>query len=114
MWGTDMTATVTVGEGAAFVFVAVDPSSTTCRPDKKYPCQRACMRADYTRSVLETVPAQALALDLQASRCQRRGSGRSRRRTRAVITRNSSTCRSSSCRTGDEVRFLDRGGALNA
>ena len=24
MWGTDMTATVTVGEGAAFVFVAVD------------------------------------------------------------------------------------------
>ncbi len=30
MWGTDMTATVTVGEGAAFVFVAVDHCPTEC------------------------------------------------------------------------------------
>ena len=30
MWGTDMTATVTVAEGAAFVFVAVDHCATTC------------------------------------------------------------------------------------
>ena len=30
MWGTDMTATMTVGEGAAFVFVAVD--HLPCRP----------------------------------------------------------------------------------
>ena len=30
MWGTDMTATVTVGEGAAFVFVAVDHCTTEC------------------------------------------------------------------------------------
>ena len=30
MWGTDMTATVTVAEGAAFVFVAVDHCATAC------------------------------------------------------------------------------------
>ena len=30
MWGTDMTATVTVGEGAACVFVAVDHCTTEC------------------------------------------------------------------------------------
>ena len=30
MWGTDMTATVTVAEGAAFVFVAVDHCTTEC------------------------------------------------------------------------------------
>ena len=30
MWGTDMSATVTVGEGAAFVFVAVDHCTTEC------------------------------------------------------------------------------------
>ena len=30
MWGTDMTATVTLGEGAAFVFVAVDHCTTEC------------------------------------------------------------------------------------
>ena len=30
MWGTDMTATVTVGEGQAFVFVAVDHCTTEC------------------------------------------------------------------------------------
>ena len=30
MWGTDMTATMTVGEGAAFVFVAVDHCTTEC------------------------------------------------------------------------------------
>jgi transposase InsO family protein len=30
MWGTDMTATVTVGEGSAFVFVAVDHCTTEC------------------------------------------------------------------------------------
>ena len=30
MWGTDMTTTVTVGEGAAFVFVAVDHCTTEC------------------------------------------------------------------------------------
>ncbi len=30
MWGTDMTATVTVAEGAAFVFVAVDHWATEC------------------------------------------------------------------------------------
>ena len=30
MWGTDMPATVTVGEGAAFVFVAVDHCTTEC------------------------------------------------------------------------------------
>ena len=30
MWGTDMTATVTVAEGAAFVFVAVDHGATEC------------------------------------------------------------------------------------
>ena len=30
MWGTDMTATVTVAEGAAFVFVAVDHCATEC------------------------------------------------------------------------------------
>ena len=30
MWGTDMTATVTVAEGTAFVFVAVDHCATTC------------------------------------------------------------------------------------
>ena len=30
MWGTDMTATLTVGEGAAFVFVAVDHCTTEC------------------------------------------------------------------------------------
>ena len=30
MWGTDMTATVTVTEGAAFVFVAVDHCATAC------------------------------------------------------------------------------------
>ena len=29
MWGTDMTATVTLGEGSAFVFVAVDHCATT-------------------------------------------------------------------------------------
>ena len=30
MWGTDMTATVTVAEGAAFVFVAVDHCPAEC------------------------------------------------------------------------------------
>ena len=30
MWGTDMTTTVTVGEGAACVFVAVDHCTTEC------------------------------------------------------------------------------------
>ena len=30
MWGTDMTSTVTVGEGSAFVFVAVDHCTTEC------------------------------------------------------------------------------------
>ena len=30
MWGTDMTATMTVGEGAALVFVAVDHCTTEC------------------------------------------------------------------------------------
>ena len=30
MWGTDMTATVTVGEGTAYVFVAVDHCTTEC------------------------------------------------------------------------------------
>ena len=30
MWGTDMTATVTVAEGAAFVFVAVDHCTAEC------------------------------------------------------------------------------------
>jgi transposase InsO family protein len=30
MWGTDMTTTVTVGEGQAFVFVAVDHCTTEC------------------------------------------------------------------------------------
>ena len=30
MWGTDMTPTVTVSEGAAFVFVAVDHCTTEC------------------------------------------------------------------------------------
>ena len=30
MWGTAMTATVTVGEGAACVFVAVDHCTTEC------------------------------------------------------------------------------------
>ena len=30
MWGTDMTATLTVGAGAAFVFVAVDHCTTEC------------------------------------------------------------------------------------
>ena len=30
MWGTDMTTTVTVSEGAAFVFVAVDHCTTEC------------------------------------------------------------------------------------
>ena len=30
MWGTDMTATLTVGEGAACVFVAVDHCTTEC------------------------------------------------------------------------------------
>ncbi len=30
MWGTDMTSTVTVGEGQAFVFVAVDHCTTEC------------------------------------------------------------------------------------
>ena len=30
MWGTDMTATVTVGEGTACVFVAVDHCTTEC------------------------------------------------------------------------------------
>ena len=30
MWGTDMTATVTVAEGTAFVFVAVDHCATAC------------------------------------------------------------------------------------
>ena len=30
MWGTDMTATVTIGEGSAFVFVAVDHCTTEC------------------------------------------------------------------------------------
>ena len=30
MWGTDMTATVTLGEGSAFVFVAVDHCTTAC------------------------------------------------------------------------------------
>ena len=30
MWGTDMTATVTIGEGLAFVFVAVDHCTTEC------------------------------------------------------------------------------------
>ena len=30
MWGTDMTATMTVGEGAAFVFVAVGHCTTEC------------------------------------------------------------------------------------
>ena len=30
MWGTDMTATVTVAEGAACVFVAVDHCATAC------------------------------------------------------------------------------------
>ena len=30
MWGTDMTATVTVGEGQAFVFIAVDHCTTEC------------------------------------------------------------------------------------
>ncbi len=30
MWGTDMTTTVTVGEGRAFVFVAVDHCTTEC------------------------------------------------------------------------------------
>ena len=30
MWGTDMTATMTVGEGAAVVFVAVDHCTTEC------------------------------------------------------------------------------------
>ena len=30
MWGTDMTTTLTVGEGAAFVFVAVDHCTTEC------------------------------------------------------------------------------------
>ena len=30
MWGTDMTATVTVAEGAAVVFVAVDHCATAC------------------------------------------------------------------------------------
>ncbi len=30
MWGTDMTATVTVAEGSAFVFVAVDHCTTEC------------------------------------------------------------------------------------
>ena len=30
MWGTDMTSTVTVGEGAACVFVAVDHCTAEC------------------------------------------------------------------------------------
>ena len=30
MWGTDMTATGTIGEGSAFVFVAVDHCTTEC------------------------------------------------------------------------------------
>ena len=30
MWGTDRTSTVTVGEGAACIFVAVDPCTTEC------------------------------------------------------------------------------------
>ena len=30
MWGTDMTAPVTIGEGSAFVFVAVDHCTTEC------------------------------------------------------------------------------------
>ena len=30
MWGPDMTATVTIGEGSAFVFVAVDHCTTEC------------------------------------------------------------------------------------
>ena len=30
MWGTDMTATVTVGEGTAYVFVAVDHCTAEC------------------------------------------------------------------------------------
>ena len=30
MWGTDMTSTVMVGEGQAFVFVAVDHCTTEC------------------------------------------------------------------------------------
>ena len=30
MWGTDMTTTVTVGEGPASVFVAVDHCTTEC------------------------------------------------------------------------------------
>ena len=30
MWGTDMTATVTIGEGSAVVFVAVDHCTTEC------------------------------------------------------------------------------------
>ena len=33
MWGTDMTPTVTVSEGAAFVFVAVDHCTTDAGPD---------------------------------------------------------------------------------
>ena len=30
MWGTDMTTTITVGEGQAFIFVAVDHCTTEC------------------------------------------------------------------------------------
>ena len=30
MWGTDMTATVTIAEGPAFVFVAVDHCTVEC------------------------------------------------------------------------------------
>ena len=37
MWGTDMTATVTVAEGAAFVFVAGDHCTAWCALSWRYP-----------------------------------------------------------------------------
>ncbi len=59
MWGTDMTATVTIGEGSAFVFVAVDHCTTECIGQPSRPRAGAGSRP-WSRSV-RGVPSNASA-----------------------------------------------------
>ena len=67
MWGTDMTATVTVAEGAAFVFVAVDCGVPSFRSAVSAATQPPC-RAVPSPYLVLTKP---LRLDIQ---CQRAAS----------------------------------------
>ena len=68
MWGTDMTATVTVADGAAFVFVAVDHCATECiglhaaKRGNRFAPPRPCRAAAVSVAVLRHHPRPAHAV----------------------------------------------------